>query len=83
MELFADESQFPVQTLVAPEKVESVVHGTWHRNRLMTPIGGGVRIEARQALLAENLLTEGREGVARQREEIALDHLGEGQWWWD
>ena len=55
----------------------------WKRNRLMTPIGGGVRMEATQALAPSNLLHDEQGQVRSQREKISLDQLAEGQWWWD
>ena len=50
---------------------------------LMTPIGGGVEIRARNALAPENLLEDERGEVATRRESIKLDHLSRNQWWWD
>jgi hypothetical protein len=83
MEFFGDETAFPVQTVNAPSQVESAVASVWKRNRLMTPIGGGVRIEAAKALSSENLLADEQGQVASQRTQTSLDGLAEGQWWWD
>jgi hypothetical protein len=83
MHTFSDETQVPVQTARAVARVETAVASFWSGNRLMTPIGGGVRIEASKAFDEENLITDGQAGVTRTREEISLDHLKPGQWWWD
>ncbi|MFV2065840.1 MAG: DUF1598 domain-containing protein [Pirellulales bacterium] len=83
MELFGDEAVFSVQTAMAPSQVESAVASVWKRNRLMTPIGGGVHIEAARALSPDNLLTDQQGQVSSQRGQVSLDGLAEGQWWWD
>jgi hypothetical protein len=49
----------------------------------MTPIGGGVRISAREALSAANLLSDEDGTVAATRKAITLDNLPQGVWWWD
>jgi hypothetical protein len=82
MELFGDEGAFPVETYQAPKQVESTVAAVWKGRRLMTPIGGGVQIEANAALLPENLLSDEKGSVAKLRNETKIQ-LAEGQWWWD
>jgi hypothetical protein len=49
----------------------------------MTPIGGGVNIQPGVALKASNLLQDEQGAVKQKRADIALDHLKQGQWWWD
>ncbi len=80
---FSDESGLAVQTLNPPKQVESAVASYVKGNRVMTPIGGGVRIEPKQALAGANLLTDEKGEVKAQREKLSLSGLGEGQWWWD
>ncbi len=84
MPLWGDESKFPVRTYPAPKQAESTVNAIFSRsgNRLMTPIGGGVHIEAQQALQADRLLPDEAGRVARLRAEGKLD-VSEGRWWWD
>ncbi len=82
MELFGDEQSFAVETYNAPQQVASTVAAIWKGNRLMTPIGGGVHIDATQALDAENLLEDDSGEVARLRGGNSLQ-LAEGRWWWD
>ena len=50
MESFLDENAYAVETLNVPKQVESAVAGVWRRQPLMTPIGGGVRIQPRKAV---------------------------------
>jgi hypothetical protein len=83
MELFGDETLFPVRNVTAPTQVESAVASIWKRNQLMTPIGGGVRIEATKALAPANLLSDDQGAVRGQHQQVGPDGLAEGQWWWD
>lgn len=83
MELFQNEAAYPVQTVSAPERVETVVASIWKRNRLMTPVGGGVEIQPRLALNEENLLVDDAGIVADRHGEVSVRDLAEGQWWWD
>lgn len=79
---FGSEQSFPVEVHNAPRQVESAVAAYWKGNRLTTPIGGGVRIEASHALSKENRLRDEKGAVAKARQEIKLD-LAKDQWWWD
>ncbi|HVX59823.1 MAG TPA: DUF1598 domain-containing protein [Pirellulales bacterium] len=83
MPLLGDESRFPVETHHAPAQVESVVTSVWKGSRLMTPIGGGVHIEAGMALQSQNVMPDEGGKVAEVRQKTELDHLKPGQWWWD
>jgi hypothetical protein len=83
MRLFGDEGQFPVETHQAPVQVDTVVTSVWKGNRLMTPVGGGVHVEAALALKSENLLKDEGGKVEQARQQTQLDHLKSGQWWWD
>jgi len=82
MTVFASEDAFPVEIYAAPTQVESAVNAVWKGNTLMTPIGGGVQIEAEMALDPENTLTDEGSKVAALREATKVE-LAEGQWWWD
>ena len=82
MDLLGNEAAFAVETYNVPKTVASAVNAIWKGRRLMTPIGGGVSIQARQALAKENLLDEGKDEVAKVRQETKLE-LAEGQWWWN
>jgi hypothetical protein len=82
MPVLGSEEAFPVRLYNAPTQVESAVNAVWKGNTLMTPIGGGVQIEAERALYPDNLLSDegGKVSGLRQQTEI---NLADGQWWWD
>ena len=82
MPVFGNESRLPVQNYKAPEKVDSVVAAKFKGNRLMTPIGGGVRIEPALALDEQNTLSDEKGEVESLRQSLKPD-LKKGQWWWD
>ncbi|MEW4454894.1 DUF1598 domain-containing protein [Bremerella sp. JC817] len=81
--VFADEDSFPVENLAAPETVETAVNAIWKGNRLLTPIGGGVEIRAKEALTPENVQQDEKGELAETQKGINLDNLAAGQWWWD
>lgn len=83
MPTFMSEEKFPIQTYQAPVQVDTVVTSVWKGNRLLTPVAGGVTIQAKQALASDNLLADERGTTAKAREEIVLKDLKNGQWWWD
>jgi hypothetical protein len=78
-----DESAFAVETLNTPRQVESAVNAVMkgnhvedaHRRRCEHPTAPGIG--------RGNLLADEQEAVKNQREKLTLDHLSEGQWWWD
>jgi hypothetical protein len=77
-----DESQYAVETYNAPKQVAAAVNSMWKRNRLMTPIGGGVEIRANKAVESENVLTDDGK-VAEAKAAIDIGKLPAEQWWWD
>jgi hypothetical protein len=81
MDVFLDEGAYAVETLNVPKQVETAVASVWRRNRLMTPIGGGVRIQPKKAVDKAQVDLEG--GVAKTRDQVDLNNLAPGQWWWD
>lgn len=83
MEVFGDENLFPVEVYQVPAEVDTVVTSAWKGSRLVTPVGGGVRIEAPQALEPTNVLADEGGKVNQARHETVLDGLQPGQWWWD
>jgi len=82
MPFFGSEQSYAVEVHNAPRQVESAVAAYWKGNRLTTPIGGGVRIEASHALNKANRLSDEKGAVAKTRQEIKLN-LAKDQWWWD
>ena len=82
MSTFADESKFPIEIHMAPEKVAPVVNAVVKRGQLMTPIGGGVSIQPRVALNSDKITVETDGKIQTVRDSVKFD-LAEGQWWWD
>ncbi len=77
------EEKVPVETFPAPIHVESAVNSLWKGNTLMTPVGGGVNIQPRIALATDHVIEDEAGNVAKQRLELNLKALAQGQWWWD
>ncbi len=82
MATFGDEDQFRVETCAAPTQVETVVTSVWKGNRLMTPLGGGVNVQAELALASENVQADHERKLSQARQAVTLE-LAPGQWWWD
>jgi hypothetical protein len=82
MELLGNERGLAVETLNAPKEVATAVNAIWKGQRLMTPIGGGVSIQAKRALDPSNLLPDENGKVSQTRKESKLN-LAKGQWWWN
>jgi hypothetical protein len=83
MEVLGNEDLFPVQVYKAPVEVDTVVTSMWKDSRLVTPVGGGVRIEAPKALEAANLVPDEGGKVEKARDAVDLSKLADDQWWWD
>jgi len=82
MKFFGNEKAFAVETYNAPKQVATAVTAVRKGGKLMTPIGGGVTIQARQALDSENLLDDENQKVEKLRKQIKIN-LAKGQWWWN
>jgi hypothetical protein len=83
MAVFGSEQLVPVQTYEVPRQVESAVNVVWKRNVLMTPIGGGVKVEPRLALGSDHLLEDSDGAVSATRATIDTQAIDANQWWWD
>ncbi|HVX09812.1 MAG TPA: DUF1598 domain-containing protein [Pirellulales bacterium] len=83
MELLGNEEMFPVQVYKAPVEVDTVVTSLFKNGRLVTPVGGGVRIEAPMALESTNVLADKDGNVEKTKQAIELSGLKPDQWWWD
>jgi hypothetical protein len=77
-----DESRYPVENLNAPREVATAVNSMWKGRRLMTPVGGGVQIQAALALQGENV-SEDDGSVAEARAANPISELPADKWWWD
>ncbi len=82
MDLLGSEQQFPVETYNPPKQVASVVTAVRKGSQLMTPIAGGVQIDALMAIKPENVLPDEAGNVARRHGALKPE-LAPGQWWWD
>lgn len=82
MELFQDEERFPIEVFETPKTVATAVNAIWKGSRLMTPVGGGVRIEPLKALDEENLLEDDK-GLVSEARGTSLSNLPADAWWWD
>jgi hypothetical protein len=82
-EIFLSEQNYPVEVHNAPEKVATAVNAVWKGHRLMTPVGGGVEIEAWKALKDDVVLADADHRVESLRDRIEVKNLEPGQWWWD
>ena len=83
MDVLGDEQKYPVETYEAPRNVETACTAIWKGNTLMTPVGGGVRIEATQAIAKENRLADEQGALKGMRQKVNVQGLGVNQWWWD
>ena len=82
-ETFLSEDKFPIETYTAPVQVDTVVTSVWKGNRLLTPVAGGVTIQAKQALATDNQIDDQDGKTAQAQKAVKLSNLKPGQWWWD
>lgn len=82
-EIFGREEACPVETYETPKQVETAVNAIWKGSTLMTPIGGGVNIQPKNALVSDRMLSDEQGRLDSARKQISLDKLAKGQWWWD
>ncbi len=78
-----DESKYKVETYNAPKQVASAVNSLWKGRRLMTPIGGGVQIQAGLAVDGKHVKADDDGAVAAARGKIDVNSLPADRWWWD
>lgn len=81
--VLGDESKYSVETLNAPQQVESAVNSLWKGKTLVTPIGGGVQMRPTEAISENNLLEDEKSKVKEARAAVDLSTLAPDQWWWD
>ena len=83
MPVFSDEGSYPVQTYNTPVRVETAVNVRWKGNTLMTPVGGGVRIEATEALTGSNLKSDEKGSVKDAHAAVQPGKIDDNRGWWD
>ncbi len=81
--VFADESQFPIETYETPRQVEPALDVIPKGAGIAVPIGGGVHVEPLQAIQSSNILADDQGQVSAGYQKVSLKDLPEGQWWWD
>ncbi|MFO0869033.1 MAG: hypothetical protein U0935_08760 [Pirellulales bacterium] len=81
--VFGNEQALAVETRLVPRQVESAVNVVWKGNTLMTPIGGGVNIQPRQALSPGNLQTDASGELAEVHQRTGAAKVDPKRWWWD
>ncbi len=82
MPFLGSEKAYSIEVYDVPKTVESAVNTIGRGNTLGFPVGGGVQIDASEALDSQNLLPDKKEKVAHLRQELK-PNLAQGQWWWD
>jgi hypothetical protein len=83
MPLLGDETSLPVETCPTPTHVEPLVNGMWKGGQFAAPIGGGVAIQPQRALTVDNMQVDESGKANEVKASITLEHLADGQWWWD
>jgi len=83
MELFGDENRFAVEVYETPKQVETACTAVLKGARLMTPVGGGVQVNPLKAISAENRQKDEQGNISKAKQQVKLDNLSKGQWWWD
>lgn len=81
LETFGDESLAPVEVNRAPTHVETAVNVIWKGQKLMTPIGGGVRVRPTDALSPGKIQVN--PAVNEVKDSIKVSDLAADVWWWD
>ena len=83
MDLLGNEKDYPVETINAPTQVAPAVNAVWKGGTFMTPIGGGVAIQARQAIRSDNMVVDEKGKIDGAKVENKMAEMADGQWWWD
>ena len=83
MEVFGDEQRFPIETYPEPKQVETAVNAVWKGSTLMTPVGGGVRIQPLLALSSEYLQVDEEGELKELRQRVGIQGVPKDRWWWD
>ena len=81
--VFLREDLYPVEIHNAPKSVGSAVNVVWKGRTLMTPIGGGVNIQALVAISSNRLVVDQKGQLRDVQERINIQALPADQWWWD
>ena len=81
--VLGDENLFPVEKYSAATQVAPIANAYWKNNKFMSPIAGGVSIQAKIALNSDNITVDKEGKLNEVRKSVDLSGLQAGQWWWD
>jgi len=81
--VLGDENLFPVEKYSAATQVAPIANAYWKNGKFMSPIAGGVSIQAKIALNSDNVTVDKEGKLNGVRDGIDLSGLEAGQWWWD
>lgn len=81
--VLGDESLYPVEKYPAATHVAPIANAYWKNGKFMSPIAGGVAIQAKIALNSDHVTVDTDGKLNEIRDEIDLSGLKPGQWWWD
>jgi hypothetical protein len=84
MDFFGNERSYGIESYTSPKSVDTAVNVIWKNGgrTLMTPMGGGVEIQATRAVQADKVLPDESGKVQKLHEELT-PNLAKDQWWWD
>ena len=84
MEFFGNEKAYSIENYSVPKTVDTAVNVIWKKggHTLMTPMGGGVEIQAAKAVQADKLLPDEKGKIDKLHAELK-PNLAKDQWWWD
>lgn len=83
MDLLGNEDDYPTERINAPTQVAPAINALWKGNAFMTPIGGGVAIQARQAVRSDNMVVDEKGEIDEAKAGNKIAEMAAGQWWWD
>jgi hypothetical protein len=82
MDFFGDEKAYGIEKYSVPKTVEAAMNVVRKSGHLMTPIAGGVEIQASKAVERDKILPDEKGAIDKLHQEIK-PNLADGQWWWD
>jgi hypothetical protein len=80
-DLLFDEGSLPTLQLTEIKHAPSVANAVWKGNMLVLPVGGGVSIQASEALTDDNLIPDDKQEIQPVRANLKIPD--DDRWWWD
>ncbi len=80
-ELLLDDARLPTRDLADIKHAPSVANAVWKGNLLVLPVGGGVSIQASEALDDANLFVDEKNELPFVLDSIEMPN--DERWWWD